>query len=121
MPDNRPRSLSAEAMALAQQATGESRKLRHRLKSLFGLTRAYRKLLLDENGQLKPEARTVLADLVGPQNAAIGCAVPVLDHDYLCQLEGQRRIVLHIFGRLKVSEAEAAQLEFDLEKMETEK
>lgn len=115
-----PKTLSAEVLALQQQAQSESTKLRHRIRSLYGLTRAYRRLLLDENGRLKPDARTVLADLVGPEVAALGCAAPILDHEYLCQLEGQRRVVLRIFGKLSLDEGAAAQLEFDLDRMEEE-
>lgn len=113
---HRPYSLSGEAMAIAQAARGESVKLRHRARKLWGMSRAYRALFFDDKGQLRPEARTVLADLC--EVAAIARAAAVLDHDYLAELEGRRRVVLHIFGRFNLPLAEMDRLERDIDQME---
>lgn len=103
-------------MAIADAARGQSGKLQARLRKLMGKTRAYRRLLFDADMNLKPEAREVLADLA--EVAGIGRASPVLDHEYLVELEGRRRMFLHIMGRCNLPEAEARLLERDIERME---
>lgn len=109
------RSVGADALALAQAAEDESRKLRFRLRRTLGLHRAYRKLLLDENGELRPEARTVLIDLA--ERSGLTHASPELDGQVLAMREGQRRVVLHMLGQLRLPEKKVQQIERDLDEV----
>lgn len=111
-------SYSAEVMEAAQAATQQSARLRAAMRALMGSHRAYRKLLLDSDGNLKPEARAVLEDLM--RKAQMGLASLELDPQTLARREGMRFIVLHIFGSLKMPEAKLRQLENDLTDIERE-
>ena len=63
--------------------------------------RAYRRLFLDEHGQLKPEALTVLEDLY--DHARLFKNVPL---DYLPVAEGGREVVRHILKRINLRDQE---------------
>lgn len=65
--------------------------------------RAYRRLLLDESGGLKPEAETVLTDLV--DFARFFKSVPP-DPQALAVVEGSRQVVRHILKRAGLLERE---------------
>lgn len=65
--------------------------------------RAYRHLLLDESGRLKPEAETVLTDLV--DFARFFKSVPP-DPQALAVVEGSRQVVRHILKRAGLVERE---------------
>lgn len=65
--------------------------------------RAYRRLLLDESGGLKPEAETVLNDLV--DFARFFKSVP-LEPQALAVVEGSRQVVRHILKRAGLVERE---------------
>lgn len=65
--------------------------------------RAYRRLLLDEAGALKPEAETVLNDLV--DFARFFKSVPP-DPQALAVVEGSRQVVRHILKRAGLVERE---------------
>jgi hypothetical protein len=118
MADNqqRPYSLSSEAMALRLQSEGHLGRLQRRLKMLAGRSRAYRKTFFDEHGQLYPHAREVLMDIV--QESNLHRASRDLEPLLLADLEGSRRLALHIFGRLKPSDSELDAIENDLTEME---
>lgn len=111
-----PKTLSAEVAALTLAAQGERGKLRRQLRGIFGKRRAYRKLFFNPDGTLKPEGREVLLDLV--ETAGIGMAVPDLSHEGQTLFEGQRRLVLHVFGRFNLPEGRVDQLERDLTNLE---
>lgn len=64
------------------------------------VARAYRLLFFDENGELKPEALTVIDDLC--DNAKMFEAAPL---ELLQVAEGGRQMVRHILNRLRVSRA----------------
>lgn len=105
-------SLSAEIAALTLHARSTSAKLRDDLKAIFGINRAYLRLFFDAAGNLKPEARTVLLDLI--KESDLGAASPDLENGTLQLLEGKRWMVLHVFGRFKLPEGRVRQLENDL-------
>ena len=65
--------------------------------------RAYRALLLDEHGQLKPEAQTVLEDLYG-YTRMFEDSPP--DPQALAMVEGGRRAVRRILKQTKALDAE---------------
>jgi hypothetical protein len=65
--------------------------------------RAYRRLLLDESGGLRPEAETVLSDLV--DFARFFKSVPP-DPQALAVVEGSRHVVRHILKRAGLLERE---------------
>lgn len=65
--------------------------------------RAYRRLLLDESGRLKPEAEAVLTDLV--EFARFFKSVPP-DPQTLAVVEGSRQVVRHILKRAGLVERE---------------
>lgn len=109
-------SVSAEVLALKLAAEGTSEKALRKLRALLRLNRAYRRLFFDQAGQLKPEAREVLTDLV--EQAGIGQAVRDLDPAVLAMFEGRRRMVLHIFGRFRLPQGRIDQLERDLQPTE---
>ncbi len=64
---------------------------------------AYRKLFLNEHGQLKPEAKTVLDDLY---KQAAFFRDDVIDPQRLAFLEGGRYFVRHIVKKLKIKQLE---------------
>lgn len=93
-------SLSADAFAITQRARSRQAQIQDSLNDTIFLNRSYRKLFFDSNGNLKPEARAVLNDLVA--ESGIGLASPSLGHAELAAKEGRRRMVLHIFGRFRL-------------------
>lgn len=114
---SKPQSLGAEILAASQAAQQESGKIRARIRRLMGRYRAYRKLLIGEDGRLKPEAREVLADLIDVSD--MDKVSRSLDPQVLADLNGARRIVMHIFGSLKLPEGQLDQFERDLGQMES--
>lgn len=66
--------------------------------------KAYRRLFLDEHGQLRPDAEIVLDDLF--QFARFFKSVPA-DPQALAVVEGSRETVRHILKRIKVTEPES--------------
>lgn len=65
---------------------------------------AYRRLFLDEHGQLRADAEIVLDDLY--QFARFFKGAPP-DPQALAVVEGSRQVVRHILKRLKVTDQEA--------------
>lgn len=74
---------------------------------------AYQAVFFPE-GALHPAAAIVLDDLA--YHAGFGAACPVLDFGEMCVLEGQRRLLLHLLSRFRLSPERAAALETELEK-----
>lgn len=103
-------------MAVSHAAAGESARLRRKARHLFTRTRAYRRLFFDEQGQLKPDARIVLEDLV--DMAGIGKGQRELDPQVLAMAEGQRRAVLHLFGRFRLPEGRLREIQSTLQQSE---
>ena len=64
---------------------------------------AYRRLFLDEHGQLKPEAQTVLDDLFS--FARFFKTVPA-EPQALAVVEGSRQVLRHILKRVKITDSE---------------
>jgi hypothetical protein len=111
-------SISAEVMALANEASTRTAGMRQRLRGIFELNRAYRRVFFDPAGNLTPPARAVLRDLIDA--ADFGRAARELDNGTLQVLEGKRRLLLHIFGRFRLPDGRIDQIEQDLRKVEDE-
>lgn len=107
-----PRGLSAEVMAATMAAQGHVAKAKRWFRDLVGLKRAYRRIFTDKSGQLTREGRMVLADMI--RASGMDTATRDLDGPWLAQREGQRMMVLHIFGRLRMEDSRLDQLENEL-------
>lgn len=83
-------AVEAEARRLARQQEG----LRERL----GARAAYRKLFLDEQGRLKPEAEIVIGDLA--RAAQMGRVLIAATDNDLREQAAKRSLILHLFARL---------------------
>lgn len=118
-PPPRPWSLSGEVAQLTHAAQGKSAQLRRKVRLLFTRTRAYRTLFFDAEGRLRPEARTVIADII--DKADLHRASLDLDPQALAELEGRRRMAMHIFGRFNVPQSQLDALERDLSDMENDR
>jgi len=64
---------------------------------------AYRRLFLDDHGQLKPEAKHVLDDLA---NFTRLWKNSPADSMALAVIEGSRQVLRHILKRLKINDTE---------------
>jgi hypothetical protein len=78
-----------------------------RLESLRRRKEAYRRLFLDEHGQLKPESRRVLDDLYAFSRFFQDAS---LEPQVLAALEGRRQTVRHLVKCLKVTDSELSRL-----------
>lgn len=78
------------------------------------LHRAYRAVFFDEDGMMTDAARIVLEDL--SDHAGLGMATAGLEHEELAAREGERRLMLHLFSRFRLNEAEMANLEREWKK-----
>lgn len=72
------------------------------LSGQFRTLRAYRDLFLDEDGELKPDAVQVIADLAGVARLGIADRAVMSDAE-LREYAGRRAIVLHMLARLDQS------------------
>ena len=66
--------------------------------------RAYRALFLDEHGQLKPDAITVLDDLYS--FCCMSRPASSVEPQMLAAVEGSRKVVLHVLKQIKQLSAE---------------
>lgn len=107
-----PMSLSAEIAAAERAARSESAKIRGTLLATLRLTKAYRRVFLQPGKATAADQRLVLGDLI--DRSELGRASLTLDAQELAAMEGQRRVVLHIFGRFRLPEGRIRQLETDL-------
>ena len=108
MPDD-AQSLSAEIMAAVLAAEDKSTKARREFRRIMGLNRAYRRVFFDDAGNLKPDAREVLEDLI--EVSQLGRASRDLELGALSELEGRRKMVLHVFGRFRLPEGRLRELQ----------
>lgn len=97
-------ALDAEIEAIAAQA--KKRTVQQRLRAIrdSNIIRAYRALLLDTNGDLKPDALLVIEDL--SRVAQLGRVVPAQVSDaHVREINGRRMIALHFIERIDLSGA----------------
>jgi hypothetical protein len=95
-------ALDAEILAVAAQA--EKRSIQQRIRAIrdANTIRAYRALLLDADGELKPAALTVIEDL--SRVAQLGRVVPAQVSDaHVREINGRRMIALHFIERIDLS------------------
>lgn len=95
-------ALDAEILSIATQA--EKRGLLERVRAIrdANTIRAYRRLLLDGNGDLKPEALAVIEDL--SRVAQLGRVVPAQVSDaHMREINGRRMLALHFIERIDLS------------------
>jgi hypothetical protein len=99
-----------EALAARADAEGHRRWMRKlRLLTRRNAILAYRRLLLDEHGQVMPDAAQVIADLAAV--ARLGMADPLAITDgELRQRAGRREIVLHLIARMDLDGSRLRQL-----------
>lgn len=105
-------SLTAELAAVERAARSERAKLRGKLFDTIRLTKAYRRVFLQPGAATAKDQQLVLNDLI--DRSELGRASLSLDAQELAALEGQRRVVLHLFGRFRLDDARLRQLETDL-------
>lgn len=105
-------SLSAEVAALEREARDESSKLRDRLFGQLRLIKAYRRVFLEPGAATARDQRLVLGDLIDQSD--LGRASVTLEPQMLAAAEGQRRTILHIFGRFRLDNERLRQLRNDL-------
>ena len=118
-------ALDHEVDALGvMQETAEQRRMRRyarrmRLLFEFSTVRAYRALLLDETGALRPEAVRVLADIGA--KARLGVVDdPTLSDGALREFAGRRAIALHVLARADQSGVKLRDLARKLREVENE-
>lgn len=92
---------------------------RIRIVDEWDKVRAYRKLFLGEDGQLKPEAVKVLADIGAV--ARIGMVErPGASDAELREFAGRRQLALHVLGRMDQSGVRMRDLAAKLREVESE-
>lgn len=111
-------SLSADIAEAIAAADGESAKLRHRASAAFRINRAYRRVFMRPGAASATDQALVLRDIM--DRSGLGCASISLEPQVLAELEGARRVGLHIFGRLKLDDSRLRQLELDLQNQDDE-
>ncbi len=87
---------------MAQQAMMRRAARRMKLIVLFNTVRAYRALFLDEQGEIRPEAVTVIGDLATKGRLGV-VDDPGSSDGALREYAGRRAIVLHLLARLDLS------------------
>lgn len=107
-------SETPELMEIRRAATDGSLRARARWIMKMRLHRAYRAVFFDEDGMMTDAARIVLEDL--SDHAGLGMATAGLEHEELAAREGERRLMLHLFSRFRLNEAEMANLEREWKK-----
>lgn len=111
-------SLSAEVAALERTARAESTKLRGQLFGQLRMIKAYRRVFLEPGAASEKDQLLVLGDLIDQSD--LGRASVTLDPQALAAAEGQRRTVLHIFGRFRLDNERLRQLRDDLNQATTD-
>ncbi|MAY78567.1 MAG: hypothetical protein CL802_13510 [Citromicrobium sp.] len=111
-------SLSADIAEAVAAAEGKSAQLRNHSVSLFRVHKAYRRVFVTPGAATATDQAIVLRDIMA--RSGLGRASMTLDPQELAELEGARRVGLHIFGRLKLDDSRLRQLELDLRNIEEE-
>jgi hypothetical protein len=115
---DRTMSLSAEVATLERKARSESAKLRGQLFARLRIIKAYRRVFLEPGAATEQDQRLVLGDLIDQSD--LGRAAVTLDAQALAAAEGQRRTILHIFGRFRLDDERLRQLRDDLTEATTD-
>lgn len=114
-PSAPPYSLSGEVASLTLAAEGASARINRQIRGIYGSTRAYRELFFDADGLLRPAAKLVIEDLI--DRADLHRASVDLTPQALAEMEGRRRMVMHIFGKFRLPEQRLRELERQLTKI----
>lgn len=112
-------AVETEVAALVAGLDAKARRrdrLQRFIDRLMGRHRAYRALFFDGDGNLKPEALTVLKDLGRVAN--FGKVDPGASDTELRMNEGRRHLLLHIFDRFEMDAARLARLAQKLKETE---
>lgn len=107
--DSPSTSIYPEIHAVVREASAVSARTAEQLRRRLRLWRSYHRTFFDEEGTLRPEARDVLADLVA--QSQMGAATTYLTDAELREVEGMRKLVMHLFGRFRLSADEVRRME----------
>ena len=107
--DHEIEAMAARAEREARSKVEQARKLFEKLLWKDRVIRSYRKLFLDADGNLKPEAVDVIADMSAV--AAIGVADQAGTSDaVLRDRVGRRTMALHVIARMDLGGAQLSDL-----------
>lgn len=102
--------MSNEFAFMAAEAATATRGVQvlRRIRRSMNVYSAYHRLFVGEDGQLRPDAMLVIADIV--RVAGLGAIVPNQSDAQLREREGRRMIGLHILARIDLSGEQMRQL-----------
>ncbi len=102
--------MSSEFGFMGLEAATATRSAQHlrRIRRSMNVHGAYHRLFVGEDGQIRPDAMRVIADIV--RVAGIGTIVPNQSDAELREREGRRMIGLHILARIDLSGEQMRQL-----------
>lgn len=106
-----------EFSAMEARTATTRRAMRDRFLRQSNVVQAYRRLFLNDDGDLKPEAARVLADMA--RVAGLGTVLPATASDAaLREREGKRGLALHVIARIDLDGNKLRELSRQIRELE---